>query len=169
MIDANKKRYESFNSMRRLIDAALFLQIPEDKIEEIFENRNQLPLYKKVMDNEFKSLGLSVGQEESFERIAEENNIPNTVDDYTKDTLLDLQEIMNDLPLNQPWTIKAEDFIFDNKPTALPEGYEPVGALPDTPPPSRQVSQANKNPITNLTSTEQALLSPNEQIIASRT
>ena len=111
--------------MRRLIDAALFLQIPEDKIEEIFENRNQLPLYKKVMDNEFKSLGLSVGQEESFERIAEENNIPNTVDDYTKDTLLDLQEIMNDLPLNQPWTIKAEDFIFDNKPTALPEGYEP--------------------------------------------
>ena len=169
MIDANKKRYESFNSMRRLIDAALFLQIPEDKIEEIFENRNQLPLYKKVMDNEFKSLGLSVGQEESFERIAEENNIPNTVDDYTKDTLLDLQEIMNDLPLNQPWTIKAEDFIFDNKPTALPEGYEPVGALPDTPPPSRQVNQANKNPITNLTSTEQALLSPNEQIIASRT
>ena len=29
MIDANRKRYEMFNSMRRTIDAALFLGIPK--------------------------------------------------------------------------------------------------------------------------------------------
>jgi len=172
MIDANEKRYNSFNSMRRLVDAALFLQIPEDTIEEIFKDRNQRPLFKMIMDNEFKSMGLSSGQEESFEKISEENNIPNTVDDYTKDTLLELQEIMNDLPLNSPWNIKAEDYIFEDKPFVPTPGYEPVGSvapLPNTPTANVQVSQANKNPITNLTSNEQALLSPSEQIIAGRT
>jgi hypothetical protein len=40
--------------------------------------------------------------------------------------------------------------------------------LPNTPQPRVQSVQ-QRNPITNLTRTEQALLSPEEQVIASRT
>ena len=39
MIEANEKRYEAFNSIRRTIDAALFLGIPEDKIRDVFKRR----------------------------------------------------------------------------------------------------------------------------------
>ena len=48
-----------YNSMRRTIDAALFLGINEDTIRETFKRRNQLPLYNKIIDNEFKSMGLT--------------------------------------------------------------------------------------------------------------
>ena len=41
--------------------------------------------------------------------------------------------------------------------------------LPGTPMPRVQTAQANINPITNLTRTQEALLSPEEKIIASRT
>ena len=41
--------------------------------------------------------------------------------------------------------------------------------LPGTPMPRVQTAQANINPITNLTPTQEALLSPEEKIIAGRT
>ena len=41
--------------------------------------------------------------------------------------------------------------------------------LPGTPMPNVKAAQANVNPITNLTATQEALLSPEEKIIASRT
>ena len=41
--------------------------------------------------------------------------------------------------------------------------------LPGTPMPRVQTARANINPITNLTRTQEALLSPEEKIIASRT
>ena len=41
--------------------------------------------------------------------------------------------------------------------------------LPGTPMPRVQTAQANINPITNLTRTQEALLSPEEKIIASKT
>jgi hypothetical protein len=50
----------------------------------------------------------------------------------------------------------------------VPEGYS---QLPETPQPvvnNAQMAQ-NVNPITNLTSTQEALLSPTEKVIASRT
>ena len=49
----------------------------------------------------------------------------------------------------------------------MPEGFS---QLPKTPTPVVNTTQmANKNPITNLTSTEEALLSPTEKVIAART
>ena len=41
MIEANEKRYETFNSVRRTIDAALFLGIPEDTIRDVFDRRGK--------------------------------------------------------------------------------------------------------------------------------
>ena len=53
MIEANEKRYEMFNSMRRTIDAALFLGIPEDEIKAAFDRRGKKKLFNKIMDNEW--------------------------------------------------------------------------------------------------------------------
>ena len=44
-----------------------------------------------------------------------------------------------------------------------------TGALPQMPMPNIQPTPQQINPTTNLTQTEQALLSPEEQVIASRT
>ena len=41
--------------------------------------------------------------------------------------------------------------------------------LPGTPMPNVKTAQANVNPVTNLTATQEALLSPEEKIIAGRT
>ena len=41
--------------------------------------------------------------------------------------------------------------------------------LPNTPMPMVQTARANVNPNTNLTPTQEALLSPEEKVIASRT
>mgnify|MGYP000097164610 FL=1 len=173
MINANEKRYESFNSIRRTIDAALFLGIPEDTIRDVFKRRREKKLYDAIMDNEWYSMGISGGIEKGFEYTAEKHGIPPTYDDYTKDTIKDLQDLMNDIPLNQPWRIKPKDWIRSDKPMKIPEGFEPVGVapLPPTPMPDQKLvaSAPQINQQTGLTRTESALLSPSEQVIARRT
>ena len=171
MIDANEKRYESFNSIRRTIDAALFLGIPEDTIRDVFKRRGKKKLFDKIMDNEWYSMGITKPVEKGFEYTQEKYGIPPTLDDYTKDTIKDLQELMNDKPLNQPWRIKSKDWIRSDKPMKLPEGFEPTGALPPTPMPDQKLvaSAPQINQQTGLTRTQSALLSPSEQEIARRT
>jgi hypothetical protein len=51
-------------------------------------------------------------------------------------------------------------------------GKAPVAPLPNTPMPNRQMAalpSMQKNPITGLTRTEEALLSPSDKVIARRT
>ena len=166
MIEANEKRYEAFNSIRRTIDAALFLGIPEDKIRDVFKRRGQKKLFDKIMDNEWYSMGISTGVEKGFEYMEEKYGIPPTYDDYTKDTIKDLQEIMDDMPLNQPWRIKPKDWLKGDKKFKLPEGFEPARApLLNTPQvDARQFASANQNITpTGLTYTENALLSNEEK------
>ena len=108
----------------------------------------------------------------AFFGIQEKYGIPPTYDDYTKDTIKDLQDLMNDLPLNQPWRIKPKDWIRSDKPMKLPEGFTPVGTAPlKTPMPDQKLvaSMPQINQQTGLTRTQSALLSPSEQVIARRT
>ena len=171
MIEANEKRYETFNSIRRTIDAALFLGIPEDTIRDAFKRRGQKKLFDKIMDNEWYSMGISKGIEKGFEYTQEKYGIPPTYDDYTKDTIKDLQDLMDDMPLNQPWRIKPKDWIRSDKPMELPAGFEPAKApLPSTPMPDQNLvaSMPQINPQTGLTHTENALLSNEEKAIKLR-
>ena len=172
MIEANEKRYDAFNSIRRTIDAALFLGIPEDKIRDVFKRRGQKKLFDKIMDNEWYSMGISRGIEKGFEYTQEKYGIPPTYDDYTKDTIRDLQDIMDNLPLNQPWRIKPKDWLKKDIPTELPEGFERIGSapLPPTPGVSQQAIAQVPNQVgaTGLTATETALLSNEEKAIRLR-
>ena len=170
-----------------------FLGIPEDTIRDVFKRRGKKKLFDKIMDNEWYSMGITPGVEEGFEYTQEKYGIPPTLDDYTKDTIKDLQDLMNDIPLNQPWRIKPKDWIRSDKPMIMPEGFEPVGGgtgekepawkraiqvitgdqskAPPTPMPDQKLvaSMPQINPATGLTRTESALLSPSEQVIARRT
>ena len=123
------------------------------------------------MDNEWYSMGISTGVEKGFEYMEEKYGIPPTYDDYTKDTIKDLQEIMDDMPLNQPWRIKPKDWLKGDKKFKLPEGFEPARApLLNTPQvDARQFASANQNITpTGLTRTETALLSNEEKAMRLR-
>ena len=129
-------------------------------------------MFDKIMDNEWYSMGISKGIEKGFEYTQEKYGIPPTYDDYTKDTIRDLQELMDDMPLNQPWRIKPKDWLRKDKKMELPSGFESVSAVPLPPtlmPNPELIAQANQN-ITpsGLTHTETALLSNEEKAMRLR-
>ena len=174
MIEANEKRYETFNSIKRTIDAALFLDIPYDTIRDVFDRRGYKKLFDRVMENQWYSMGITDKVEEGFEYTRQKKQIPPTLDEYTKEIIKTLQEIMDNKPLNQPWRIKPKDWIQSKEPQELPEGFEPISKappLPSTPMPNQRLvaSIPQINQQTGLTQTEAALLSPSEQEIARRT
>ena len=123
------------------------------------------------MNNEWYAMGITPGVEEGFEYTQEKYGIPPTLDDYTLDMIDELKDIMDDMPLNQPWRIKPKDWIKSDKPMIIPEGFEPqTKALPPTPMPDQKLvaSMPQINPQTGLTHTENALLSNEEKAIKLR-
>ena len=63
-----------------------------------------------------------------------------------------------------------EDFMPGAKPVPQNNNLIDLGAAPKNSMPAKTVTNmAQKNPITNLTRTEEALLSPTEKVIAGRT
>ena len=73
-------------------------------------------------------------------------------------------------PVETPVEEPKEPLInFDNIKNIFGEAPIQTPPLPNTPMPRVQTARANINPNTNLTRTETALLSPEEQVIASRT
>ena len=89
------------------------------------------------------------------------------------------------MPLNKKLDLNVEDFLFKPRGTidiVIPEkaieqndgikwkNISQTPPLNNTPQPVvNNMQMAQKNPITNLTSTEEAVLSPTEKVIASRT
>ena len=70
--------------------------------------------------------------------------------------------------LNNDYILNIEDFI--TKPATNNQSSLPTPPLGKTPMPVvNQAQMAQKDPITNLTGTETALLSPTEKVIAGRT
>ena len=66
------------------------------------------------------------------------------------------------LPLTGSFESDINDFLFESLSTPpLPQTGQPIV--------NTQANLQQKNPITNLTRTETALLSPDEQVIASKT
>ena len=144
----------------------------EDKIRDEVDRRGKKKLFDKIMDNEWYAMGITPGVEEGFEYTAEYFKIPPTLDDYTKDMIKELKNMMDDKPLNQPWRIKPKDWLKKDKPTEWPEGFGPkASALPPTPMPDQKLvaSMPQINQQTGLTRTQSALLSPSEQVIARKT
>ena len=180
-IFANKQRLETFEVMRRQYDAARFLKMKEKDIKEIFTARGNMPLYEMVKANKFKPFGITDGMKEAYERMADKYGIENPLSKRIVKRLEKIEKKLIKQRLNRDFKIDEERYLFneesiidraidmfkgDQKPI-MPEGFS---NLPKTPDPVVNTNQmANINPITNLTPTQEALLSPTEKVIAGRT
>ena len=96
-----------------------------------------------------------------FAENARRGNVPNVFFE-AEPTLRAMEAVMNTLTLFDDFDLKLKDFLPDENPQG-------TSALPPMPMPNIQPTAQNVNPNTNLTRTETALLSPEEQVIASRT
>jgi len=178
-IFANKQRLETFEVMRRQYDAAKVLGMKEKDIKQIFIDRGMKPLYKAIKANKFSPFGISDGMKDAYERVSEKNNIPNPLSKRILKRLNKIEKKLKKQKLNRDFIIDEERYLF-NEQNIIEKGIEmfkqketkplPEGFSEKPPQPViNTTSTANKNPTTNLTSTETALLSPTEKVIAGRT
>ncbi|MBD1133640.1 hypothetical protein IDH23_03340, partial [Pelagibacterales bacterium SAG-MED44] len=114
--------------------------------------------FNSLRANKFKPFELPEGLIDAYIRNAKENNYANPL---TSNTFRQINSVLRDLYklyLNQPYPSLMRELNIGN-----------TTALPPTPMPMAQPRAQVVDPNTNLTQTEQALLSPEEQVIASRT
>jgi hypothetical protein len=99
---------------------------------------------------------------------AREQGLPNPLDGNSK-ILAVMEKILSKAQfLNNDYILNIEDFI--TQPSARDDQSKlPTLPLDTQPMPKLAANIQQKDPITNLTRTEQALLSPSEKIIAGRT
>jgi hypothetical protein len=188
--DANQQKYESYSSLRRKIDAAGVLGYQQD-VAEMFGRREQKSDYGKIMENEFMPFTIKKSAVVSFENLKNDQakrGLPftNPLNDTVLDRINEIVEAMVDMPLNEKFDLNVEDFLLNskgNEKITIPENaieqsdgikWKNISKTPplgDTPQPVINNTQMTQNvdPITNLTQTETALLSPTEKVIASRT
>jgi len=179
-IFANEQRLETFEKLRRIYDAARTLQVSKKDIKAIFESRNRGDIYDMIKKNKFKPLSVSEGMEDAFEKISERYGIDNPLTKRIKKRIKKLEKKLKKQRLNKEFKLLKEKDIYAPKKEKKSEGIieeqttdiaKQTQPLPPTPQPvvnNMQMASA-KNPITNLTETEERLLSPTEKIIAART
>ena len=165
IIKGNRIFFEDVKDLQRDVNAMKDLGFSEKDIATIFDRRGLGSDYGMIKRNKYQPFGLSDNQIEAFIRNARENGYTNPVD---RQTLKKINQILKRL-------YKLDlDEVFPNLGIELERssGFTlPTSALPQMPMPNvNTVNTAQAvNPNTNLTRTETALLSPEEQVIASRT
>jgi hypothetical protein len=179
-IFANKQRLETFEVMRRQYDAAKLLGMKEKEIKQIFEDRQMMPLYKAIKRNKFNPFGVSDGMKDAYERLADKYNIPNPLSKRILKRINKIEKKLKKQRLNKDFIIDEERYLFneqnifekgielfnkEKETKPLPEGFSEKPPQPVI----NTTATANKNPITNLTRNQEALLSPTEKVIAGRT
>ena len=165
---ANKKRLDSLSALRRKVDAAIVLGENPKKIYKEFYDRGKGNLYIQMMKNRFVpfSSDMKWAHEKALED-AREKGLPNPLDGNSK-ILAIMEKILSKAQfLNNDYILNVDDFII--KPSARDQSKLPTPPLDTQPMPKLAPNTQQKNPVTNLTRTEQALLSPSEKIIAGRT
>jgi hypothetical protein len=162
-IDANEKRLETFNKMRRIYLAALELGVPKKKIRELFEERGAGPLFTAISKNRFRPFTISEKMQEVYSDLAKEKNIPNPLNRVAQKKINRIIKILSKQRLNTEFRVNKDDFVV---PSSFFNTNQPVSQNPK-PVVSPQTTQVI--PQTGLTRTETALLSPGEQIIRQRT
>ena len=162
-IFANEQRFETFNSMRRFYDALKVLGMRDKEIKQEFADRGMTPLYKKIQQNRFKPLVISDRMIEVYEQLAKEKGIPNPLNKRSEKMIKRIIKRLKKQRLNRDFIIDQSMYVSDASSMQTPP-------LPNTPSPRIMAQTQQKDPNTNLTRVESALLSdPLEREIASRT
>jgi len=160
-LTGNNSWFEGMKDMKKDIEAMEDLGYSNKEMATIFDRRNLGEDYGFLRKNKFKPFEIPSGLVEAYIRNAKENNYNNPLSRETFNKIRLILKSLSRLSLDDPFPdlgIQIERMSSFN-----------MSALPQTPMPNVQPTARNVDPRTNLTRTEQALLSPEEQVIASRT
>jgi hypothetical protein len=161
---ANKKTFDAKKKILQSINNAKTIGITEESLEDIFEKRVGKQEFRRLIRGEFKPFFPSEGIREVFEEQAIKSGKEN-VFLQAESVLEAMDDIMSNFSLYGDFDLKVKDFL----PSSDPEGSSALPLNLPMPNVNTGTMTAQKDPNTNLTQTEQALLSPEEQVIASRT
>ena len=161
-IDANEKRLETYNKMRKVYLAARELGMTKREISEIFNDRGAGDLLKYIERGRFKPFNISDNMKEKYRELAKEKGIPNPLDRRAIREISRIRKRLFRQRLDDEFIIDRDDYT--SVPTTLPNTAVVQSPMPVVPKQTAQVI-----PQTGLTQTETALLSPEEQIIRQRT
>ena len=100
---------------------------------------------------------------EVYEQLAKEKGIPNPLNKRSEKLIKRIIKRLKKQRLNRDFIIDESRYL-----SVSDASNVQTPPLPNMPPPRIMAQTQQKDPNTNLTETQQALLSPEEQIIASR-
>ena len=159
--NSNRARFLVQQEMNKNISAAGILGVDAGKLRREFSDRQISPVtFRNLAVGKFEPYFPSEDIQARFAEIARNLGDPNVFTEVAP-TLRSMRSLFRTLPLDGAFDVDLNDFLFEE--TLLPP-------LPSTPQPvvNTQTTAQQIDPNTNLTRTQQALLSPEEQVIASR-
>jgi len=159
--NSNRARFLVQQEMNKNISAAQILGVNKSSLQTEFKDRQiSDKTFNNLAKGKFEPYFPSEDIQARFAEIARNLGDPNVFTEVRPTLRLMLQEFRR-LPLTSVFDSDVNDFLFEE--TLLPP-------LPSTPQPvvNTQTTAQQIDPNTNLTRTQQALLSPEEQVIASR-
>ena len=166
-IAANAARFGVQQEMFRNIEAAGILGTESSTLRREFKDRQVSPrTYNKLEEGVFEPYYPSRDIQKRFKEIAEELGEENPFL-AVKDILRAIYNQFREMDLRDEFDIDVSEYVSEDEGLADIQ-TPPLGKTPMPVINNRQLLQ-KKDPITNLTRTEQALLSPSEKIIAGRT
>jgi len=166
-IAANAARFEVQQEMFRNIDAAGVLGTESSTLRREFKDRQVSPrTYNKLEEGVFEPYYPSRDIQKRFKEIAEELGEENPFL-AVKDILRAIYNQFREMDLRDDFDIDVSEYVSEEEGLADIQ-TPPLGKTPMPIVNNARLTQ-QKDPITNLTRTEQALLSPSEKIIAGRT
>ena len=166
-IAANAARFGVQQEMFRNIEAAGILGTESSTLRREFKDRQVSPrTYNKLEEGIFDPYYPSRDIQKRFKEIAEELGEENPFL-AVKDILRAIYNQFREMDLRDEFDIDVSEYVSEDEGLADIQ-TPPLGKTPMPVVNNRQLLQ-QKDPITNLTRTEQALLSPSEKIIAGRT
>jgi len=159
--NSNRARFLVQQEMNKNISAANILGVSSSRLRKEFKDR-------QISDSTFNDLARAKFEpyypsediQDRFKEIARNLGDPNIFLEVRPTLRLMFKEFKR-LPLTGGFESDINDFLFESISTPpLPQTGQPIV--------NTQANLQQRNPITNLTRTQQALLSPDEQVIASR-
>jgi hypothetical protein len=159
--NSNRARFLVQQEMNKNISAAQILGVNRSALKTEFKDRQLSDAtFNSLERGRFEPYFPSEDIQQRFAEIARNLGDLNVFTEVRPTLRLMLQEFRR-LPLTSSFDSDINDFLFEEA---------PLIPLPTTPQPvvNTQANLQQRNPITNLTQTQQALLSPEEQVIASR-
>jgi hypothetical protein len=159
--NSNRARFLVQQEMNKNISAANILGVNNNRLRTEFKDRQLSDAtFRNLARGKFEPYFPSDDIQERFREIANNLGDPNIFREV-ESTLRLMSSEFRSLPLGGSFDVELNDYLFED--IATPP-------LPNLPQPTvnTQANVGNINPTTNLTSTETALLSPEEQVIRQR-